>query len=163
MTTSAKLGSPCPQRSRSDAALDHKRQSVTSAPLPVLRENDTDGRVAVLMITGYAQGPLDQTITECAVSVYAHDALPKTGKMRCTQNTADSHSIAVNHRTRIRDQERAPIAADLKRVMREKSKTDEPTFALTVDVVTEAHRQVPIAEQDWHLLGCQVRPGEELL
>ena len=72
-----------------------------------------------------------------------------------------THGIAVNHRTRIRDQERAPIAADLKRVMREKSKTDEPTFALTADV-TEAHRQVPIAEQDRHLLGCQVRPGEEV-
>ena len=72
-----------------------------------------------------------------------------------------THGIAVNHRTRIRDQERAPIAADLKRVMREKSKTDEPTFALTADV-TEAHRQVPIDEQAWHLLGCQVRPGEEV-
>ena len=56
MTTSAKLGSPCPQWSRSDAALDHKRewrsqQSVTSAPLPVMEENDTDGRMAVLMVT----------------------------------------------------------------------------------------------------------------
>ena len=36
--------------------------------------------------------------------------------------------------------------------MREKSKTGEPTLALAADV-TEAHRQVPIAEQDWHLLG----------
>ena len=29
-----------------------------------------------------------------------------------------------------------------------------PTFALTADV-SEAHRQIPIAERDWHLLGCQ--------
>ena len=48
-----------------------------------------------------------------------------------------------------------------KRMMREKSKTSEPTFALTADV-TEAHRQIPIVEQDWHLLGCQVQPGGEV-
>ena len=73
----------------------------------------------------------------------------------------DTHGIAVNHRTRVRDQERAPIAADLKRIMREKSIAEQPTFALSADV-TEAHRQVPIAPQDWHLLGCQVRPGGEV-
>ena len=72
-----------------------------------------------------------------------------------------THGIAVNHRTRVRDQERRPIATDLNRLMREKSKTGEPTFALTADV-TEAHRQIPIAEQDWHLLGCQVQPGGEV-
>ena len=54
-----------------------------------------------------------------------------------------THGIAVNHRTRVRDQERAPIAADIKRIMREKSLTNEPTFALTADV-SEAHRQVPM-------------------
>ena len=72
-----------------------------------------------------------------------------------------THGIAVNHRTRVRDQERGPIAADIKRLMRGKSKTSEPTFALTADV-TEAHRQIPIVEQDWHLLGCQVQPGGEV-
>ena len=39
-----------------------------------------------------------------------------------------THGIAVNRRTRIRDQERAPIAADIKRLMREKSMMHEPTF-----------------------------------
>ena len=72
-----------------------------------------------------------------------------------------THGIAVNRRTRIRDQERAPIAADIKRLMREKSTINEPTFALTADV-SEAHRQVPIDRKDWHLLGCQVRPGEDV-
>ena len=69
-----------------------------------------------------------------------------------------SNGIPVNQRTRIRDQERAPIAADLKRAMREKSKIGQKTFALTADVA-EAHRQEPIAEKDWYLLGCQVQPG----
>ena len=72
-----------------------------------------------------------------------------------------THNIAVNHRARVRDQERGPIAADLKRLMREESKTGEPTFALTADV-TEAHRQIPIAGKDWHFFGCQVQPGGEV-
>ena len=44
--------------------------------------------------------------------------------------------------------------------MREKSLHDELTFALTADVA-EAHRQIPIAPCDWHLLGCQVEKGEQ--
>ena len=69
-----------------------------------------------------------------------------------------SNGIAVNKWTRVRDQERCPMASDLKRAMREKSKRGETTFALTADV-KEAHRQIPIAEEDWRLLGCRVRPG----
>ena len=70
-----------------------------------------------------------------------------------------THGLCVNSKTRLRDQERAPIAADLKRSMREKSRTGELTFALSADV-TEVHGQVPI--QHWHLLGCQVSPGGDV-
>ena len=45
----------------------------------------------------------------------------------------------MNTRTRIRDQERGPIAADLKRIMREKSRVGVPTFAFTADV-SDAHK-----------------------
>ena len=65
-----------------------------------------------------------------------------------------THGIQVNRRTRIRDQERTPIASDLKSSMREKAKVGERTFALTADV-KEAHRQVPVAPRDWHLLGAR--------
>ena len=54
-------------------------------------------------------------------------------------------------------QERYPIAADIKRILREKSRASLRTFALTADVA-EAHRQVPIDRRDWHLLGSQIRP-----
>ena len=40
----------------------------------------------------------------------------------------------VNTSTHLRDQERAPVAPDLKRLMREKAKTGEVTFGLTADV-----------------------------
>ena len=42
--------------------------------------------------------------------------------------------------------------------MRKKAKGGIRTFALTADVA-EAHRQIPKAKCDWHLLGCQVNPG----
>ena len=48
----------------------------------------------------------------------------------------------VNTSTHLRDQERAPVAPDLKRLMRETAKAGEVTFGLTADV-KEAHRQVP--------------------
>ena len=69
-----------------------------------------------------------------------------------------SNGIHVNRRTRIRDQERSPIAADLKRLMRAKSRRGRRTLAHTADVA-EAHRQVPIHPQDWHMLGrSSLRP-----
>ena len=67
----------------------------------------------------------------------------------------------MNTRTRIREQERSPVASDLKRAMREKASQDEPTFALTADV-SEARRQIPINPCDWHLLGCQVLTGGDV-
>ena len=48
---------------------------------------------------------------------------------------------SVNTSTLLLDQERAPVAPDLKRLMREKAKAGEVTFGLTADV-KEAHRQV---------------------
>ena len=54
-----------------------------------------------------------------------------------------SNGIAVDRRTRIRDQEHAPVAADIKRVMLEKARIGEKIFALTEDVA-EAHRQIQV-------------------
>ena len=65
-----------------------------------------------------------------------------------------THGLQVNKKTRIRDQERAPVAADLKSAMRAKAARGETTFAVTADI-SEAHRQVPIHPQHWRLLGCQ--------
>ena len=50
-----------------------------------------------------------------------------------------THGLCVNTKTRLRDQERAPIAADLKRSMREKAKVGELTFALS----RKRHRSAP--------------------
>ena len=68
-----------------------------------------------------------------------------------------TNGISVSKRTLLRDHERTPIAADLKRAIREKAQGGT-SFALTADV-SEAHWQMPIAKRDWHLLGCQVNPS----
>ena len=67
----------------------------------------------------------------------------------------------VNTSTHLRDQVRAPVAPDLKRLVREKAKVGEVTFGLTADV-KEAHRQVPIHPDYWRLLGCQLERGGEI-
>ena len=69
-----------------------------------------------------------------------------------------TRGLAVNTRTRIRDQKRSPIAADLKRAMKEKTELGKSTFALTADV-SEAHRQVPVHLSDWKFLCCQIANG----
>ena len=69
-----------------------------------------------------------------------------------------SNGIAVNKRTSVWDPERGPMASYLKRAMREKAKSGETTFSLTAGV-KEAHRQIPVAREDWWLLGCRVRRG----
>ena len=73
----------------------------------------------------------------------------------------DTQGLEVNKRTRIRDQERAPISADLKRSMSAKAAKGNATFAVTADI-SEAHSQVPKHPEDWKLLGCQVRRGGEV-
>ena len=40
----------------------------------------------------------------------------------------------VNNSTHLRDQERSPVAGDIKRFMREKARVGEPTFGLTADI-----------------------------
>ena len=67
----------------------------------------------------------------------------------------------VNNSTHLRDQERSPVAGDIKRFMREKARVGEPTFGLTADI-KEAHRQIPIHPSDWHLLGSQLEPDGEV-
>ena len=72
-----------------------------------------------------------------------------------------THGISVNTRTRIRDQERALIAADVKRSLREKAREGLTTFAFTTDVSespsTSPNRRARLASS----LGCQVVEGQE--
>ena len=81
-------------------------------------------------------------------SLGANKKEKSTGEITARVLFDGTHGIDVNRRTRVRDQERGPIAADVNRFFREKARYELPSFALTADV-TEAHRQVPI----------QIHPG----
>ena len=70
--------------------------------------------------------------------------------------------ITVNKRTRMRDQERAPISSDLKRVMQENATGGPPTFPHTADVA-EAHCQVPARNSCPHCWDVRRRFGDLLL
>ena len=72
-----------------------------------------------------------------------------------------THGVQVNKRIRLRDQERLPSAPDLKRVLRQMATLGLLFFALALDVST-AHRLIPIAEEDWPNLACQVRKGGKI-
>ena len=84
-----------------------------------------------------------------------------TEKFQDASSSMGTNGLQVNTRTRLRDQERSPIAADLKRAMREKATLGVRRFALTAEV-KEAHRQVPIHPRDWHFLGCRVEAGADV-
>ena len=64
-----------------------------------------------------------------------------------------THGILVNGRIRVRDQDWTPAAPDIKRILREIDAAGQPAFALKIDVV-------PIAEEDWDLLGCRSGEGK---
>ena len=132
-------------------------QPLEQQVLDVMRDQATRGQVLVLSETEAKLRYPDLVIA----SLGAQRKEKPGGKITARVLFDGTHGLSVNSRTRIRDQEWAPIAADLKRTMREKAKVDELTFALSADV-TEAHRQVPIHPDDWHLLGCQVIHGGDV-
>ena len=72
-----------------------------------------------------------------------------------------TYGTYVNSSTHLRDQERSPVAGDIKRFVREKARVGERTFGLTADI-KEAHRQIPIHPSDWHMLGSQLEPEGEV-
>ena len=81
-----------------------------------------------------------------------------TGEVTARVLFDGTHGIDVNRRTRVRDQERGPIASDIKRVLREKAKSQYHSFALTrrhPSTPADTHRP-PRTGTYWAL---QIHPG----
>ncbi len=72
-----------------------------------------------------------------------------------------TYGVDVNPRIRVRDQIRGPCTADVKRVLRAQSARPRPTVGLTVDVA-DAHRLVPVREDDWKFQVCRAERGGDL-
>ena len=64
-----------------------------------------------------------------------------------------TYEAEVNHKIRVRDQCRCPVAPDAKRQLKEQSKYAKVAFGLSIDV-DSAHKVVMVAEQDWAFQAC---------
>ncbi len=64
-----------------------------------------------------------------------------------------THGVVVNRAIRQRDQDRCPVAADVRRVQREQALSG-PAVGLALDV-REAHRLPRIHPSDWGFQGCR--------
>ncbi len=71
-----------------------------------------------------------------------------------------THGVRINNSIRVRDQDRCPTAADLRRVQRAQGDYSAG-LGLAADVKS-AHRLPPVAPEDWHLQGCRARPGGDI-
>ena len=71
-----------------------------------------------------------------------------------------THGVKLNERIRVRDQDRCPTAADVKRQQREQD-SYRRGLGLAVDV-REAHRLPVVDERDWRFQGCRARTCAEV-
>ena len=67
-----------------------------------------------------------------------------------------THQVSLNNNIRVRDQDRCPTAADVRRQQREQS-SYRRGVGIAADVKS-AHRLPAVAPEDWHLQGCRARP-----
>ena len=72
-----------------------------------------------------------------------------------------THGVPVNERIRVCDRDRMPSAPDIKKVLRCVAQEKGVLVGIKLDV-KNAHRLVPIAPCDWHLLCCRARKGGPL-
>ena len=69
-----------------------------------------------------------------------------------------SNKVHVNHRIRVQDQVRMPVWQDVAKYLEVFAAQAQVRFCLTFDV-SQAHRQVPIRDEDWGYLACRAEEG----
>ncbi len=88
-------------------------------------------------------------------SLGAVEKLGSPGDVRIVMD--GSRGVDVNTAIRVRDQDRCPTSADVKRLQREQDATRRG-LGLAVDI-HEAHRLPRVHRSDWRFQACQARPG----
>ena len=73
-----------------------------------------------------------------------------------------THGEPVNEPIRVRGRDRMPSAPDIKKSLRCVAQEKGVLVGIKLDV-KNAHRLVPIAPCDWHLLCCTARKGGPLV
>ncbi len=86
---------------------------------------------------------------------------PATGEQLSVRMILDgTHGVGLNNRIRVRDQDRCPAAADIRRYQRAQC-SYSPGLGLAADV-KGAHRLPAVAPQDWPLQGCRASSGGDV-
>ena len=124
--------------------------------LDVLRDQAKRGQVLVL-----TQQAAKKRFPGLVVASMGAVKKEKDGGISARVVFDGTNGTYVNSSTHLRDQERSPVAGDIKRFMRKKARVGELTFGLTADI-KEAHRQIPIHPSDWHMLGSQLESDGEV-
>ncbi len=69
-----------------------------------------------------------------------------------------TYGVGINDRIRVRDKDRGPSAPDIKRLLRAQADRQHRTLGLAIDVA-DAHRMVPVRQQDWRYQVCRATDG----
>ncbi len=94
-------------------------------------------------------------------SLNAVAKLGETGSVSSVRLVLDgTHGVVVNKAIKQRDQDRCPVASDVRRVQREQALTG-PALGLALDV-REAHRLPRVHPSDWTHQGCRSSLSSDL-
>ncbi len=94
-------------------------------------------------------------------SLNAVAKLDDTGTVTNVRLVLDgTHGVVVNRAIKQRDQDRCPVAGDVRRVQREQSLSG-PAVGLALDV-REAHRLPRVHPEDWKFQGCRSSRSSDL-
>ncbi len=66
--------------------------------------------------------------------------------------------VDVNTHIRVRDKDRGPATPDVKCILHQQARTGRRTIGITADV-KDAHRSIPVREEDWKYQVCRARPS----
>ena len=69
-----------------------------------------------------------------------------------------AHSVAVNNRSRVRDQLACPAAGEKRSLMKKARAAGSRLFSVVGDV-ERAHRRFTVRPSDWGWQACPLRPG----
>ncbi len=117
-----------------------------------------DNGWAIKLSEAEAAGRFPKLVVSSLGAVVKHDAAGDVHSIRMVLD--GTHGVNLNTQIRVRDQDRCPTAADIRRVQRAQARST-PGVGLAVDIKS-AHRLPAVDPRDWHLQGCRARRGGDI-
>ena len=125
-----------------------------------LEQSDTKGQ-AFRLTEEEARERYESKLVVASLGAMVKSGAKDTGDLKIRLLFDGTHGVPENRNIRVRDQDRAPAAPDLKRVLRQLANQAGPKFGFKVDV-TDAHRLIPVKPCDWRMLACRSEKGKNV-